>query len=169
MDKLTTTGQTSGILLISNWAIWRFVRDFNEFFSETAKQKAGRRYTEQDRRTLRAIRNLYRLGKKTEEIRESLKNGEELSLPGYELEDIAEIYFRVDSILKEMTQEAGRAEKFYKSMESMTSIQNLQRTVTAIIESDGVTIAQIKTQLKQLQSEVEELKKKPKKFLGIGD
>jgi hypothetical protein len=81
LEKITksrkfTTGQVSGFTMVGRQSLYRYVRDFPEFFTETAKQhKQGRRWELDDLVIVQSIRMLYheRMGK--EKIRELIKGG----------------------------------------------------------------------------------------------
>jgi hypothetical protein len=71
-----TTGQISGITLLGSSSLYRYVRDFPEFFSPTAKQHIkGRRWTQEDLEKLQAIRCLYHERTGKEKIRELIVGG----------------------------------------------------------------------------------------------
>jgi len=71
-----TTGQISGLTLLSLASLHRYVKEFPEFFSSTAKQhKRGRRWTQSDLEMVVAIRNLYHEHAGSEKIRAKLAGG----------------------------------------------------------------------------------------------
>ncbi len=75
-----TTGQVSGFTMVGRQSLYRYVRDFPEFFTETAKQhRQGRRWELDDLTIVQSIRMLYHERRGTEKIRELSKGGWQLS------------------------------------------------------------------------------------------
>lgn len=75
-----TTGQMSGISGLHRQTLYRYVRDFGEYFTETARQhKQGRRWEFSDVEVARAIRGLYHEGASKEKIKGMLKGGYRLA------------------------------------------------------------------------------------------
>jgi DNA-binding transcriptional MerR regulator len=71
-----STGQLSGIARVSYMALYRYVKDFSEFFSDTAKQhKRGRRWNVSDLQIVQAIRYLQHERTPKAEIRRLLADG----------------------------------------------------------------------------------------------
>ncbi len=97
MDEIKfTTGQILGITLINRMTLFRYVKDFHEFFSETAKQhKKGRRWTVNDLEVVQAIRYLHHEHKGNVYIRQLLSKGwrSSISRP-YDIESISRLLNR---------------------------------------------------------------------------
>jgi DNA-binding transcriptional MerR regulator len=75
-DMNLSTGQLSGITRVSYMALYRYVRDYSEFFSDTAKQhKRGRRWTMADLEVVQAIRYLQHERTPKAEIHRLLSSG----------------------------------------------------------------------------------------------
>lgn len=71
-----TTGQISGLTLVGHGSLYRYVREFPDFFSPTAKQhKRGRRWTQEDLEMVQAIRCLFHERTGAAKIREMLAAG----------------------------------------------------------------------------------------------
>ena len=71
-----TTSQILGFTLVGSSSLYRYVRDFADFFSPTARQhKKGRRWTIEDLEVVQAIRCLYHERTGSDRIREMLSGG----------------------------------------------------------------------------------------------
>ena len=71
-----TTGQVSAIVRIGFQSLYVYVRNFPEFFSESARQHTqGRRWTIEDLEMVQSIRCLYHEKAGTQKIRELLASG----------------------------------------------------------------------------------------------
>ncbi len=121
-EKTFTTGQVLGITLLHRMSVYRYVKDFQPFFSSSAQQhKKGRRWTLNDLETLQAIKYLHYVHNSKAEIQEILTAGwRPLIKPIYDLESIA-LYF--DEIFA-YSQEAKEVSKEIKNQLAIVKSNN---------------------------------------------
>jgi DNA-binding transcriptional MerR regulator len=122
-----TTGRVAAAINLSPASIRRYVRDFPEFFSPTAKQpRPGRRFVQADFEILQAIRALKFERAGNARIREKLAAGWRLTFDvSYTsqsmarlvestlgaMEDAKEIYKKAEAAVKESTYHSKTAER----------------------------------------------------------
>lgn len=106
-EKTFTTGQVLGITLLHRMSVYRYVKEFQTFFSPTAQQHTkGRRWTLNDLEVLQAIKYLRHMHSSKEDIQEILSSGWRPAIKTiYDLERIA-IYFDELFAFSEETKEA---------------------------------------------------------------
>jgi len=130
-EKTFTTGQVLGITLLHRMSVYRYVKDFQHFFSPGAQQhKKGRRWTLNDLETLQAIKYLHHVHNSKTEIQEILTAGWRPAIkPIYDLETIA-LYF--DEIFA-YSQEAKEVTKEIK--EQLAIVQSNNRRASTLEQS----------------------------------
>jgi DNA-binding transcriptional MerR regulator len=144
-SRTFTTGQMSGLTGIGRQSLYRYVKIYGEFFSETARQhKQGRRWTHDDILVASAIRALHheKLGEKN--IREKLKSGWKLSdneawskeLQSRLIDTVLEAYAHAEEI----------------SRQAIAAINDLELK-TQVAEYNNKTFAELWIGFKDLQEE----------------
>lgn len=110
-DQLFTTGKVLGLARLKLSTVQRYVKTFNEFFSEAARiPTRGRRFTGEDVKKLLLIKHLYSLRETKANIAKALSGEKELpAVAWFEFEDMFEIATRA-------TQAADRAEEILAEM-----------------------------------------------------
>lgn len=109
-----TTGQASGVTRVSRTCLYRYVRDFSDFFSPGASQhKRGRRWTLNDIELILTIRFLKHEHRGNKLIGESLASGwRSYSDPGYYRQDRGRIIDSVKQIIYGANRNIKEAEEF---------------------------------------------------------
>lgn len=144
-----TTGQVSGITQVGRQSLYRYVKEFGEFFSKTATQhKQGRRWTQMDIETIHAIRCLYHDHTGTEAIREMIKGG-------WKLTDNEAWSRELQSRLIEMVIEANTNAEII-SRQAINAINDLQ-SKTDVVEANQKVFADLWLQVQDLKAEWEAL------------
>lgn len=139
-----TTGQVSGITWLAPTTMYRYVKDYPDYFSDPAKlHTKGRRWNDQDIETLNAIRTLHhsRLGK--EKIKEALSNGWR---PPIDSEPDREKFNRA---LESVFALRDEIDKMFSSHE--TRHQYLSDTLSFEIKNLYSEIADLKLRLQQIE------------------
>ena len=110
-DQLFTTGLVLGLTRLKLSTVQRYVKNFNEFFSDKARiPTRGRRFTGEDVKILLLIKHLYSLRESKAEIMKALNGEKELpAVAWFEFEDMFEIATRA-------TKAASRAEEILAEM-----------------------------------------------------
>ena len=143
--KTFSSGQVSGITELHRQSLYRYVKDFPEFFSETARQhKQGRRWTREDLEMIQAIRCLYHERTGKEKIREMIKGG-------WRLVDSLPWTRELQSRLIEMTLAAYEESKEI-SNQAIESIDDLQYK-TSVAEGNNKSFAALWIQVQDLKDE----------------
>jgi len=144
-----TTGQISGITRIGRQSLYRYVRDFPDFFSQTVRQhKQGRRWTQDDLNMIEAIRCLYHERTGEQRIKEIIKGG-------WRLADNQAWTRELQSRLIEMTF-AANAEADEISKQAIDAINDLQ-IKTLVAEGNNKEFAALWILVKDIQAEWREL------------
>jgi hypothetical protein len=140
-----TTGQISGMTLLGASSLYRYVRDFPEFFSPTAKQHIkSRRWTQKDLEMLHSIRCLYHERTGKEKIREMIAGG-------WRLQDNQAWTRELQSRLIEMTL-AAYADAKEISKQAINAIDDLQ-TKTLVAEYNNEQFSKLWILVMDLQDE----------------
>lgn len=107
-----SSGNVVGMTGISACTIRRYIRDFRQFFSESAQQPhRGRRYTADDQRKLLSIRHLYSERKSRDKIMSALEGKwTPPSMPRYDIEDTTKIIACAHEMLRETKKYSDKAE-----------------------------------------------------------
>jgi hypothetical protein len=73
--KTLTTGQLVGATWLDQSTVYRYLSEFGDYFSDTAKRPGrGKRWTQQDLQTVQALRSLHHAHQGRDVIIECLKN-----------------------------------------------------------------------------------------------
>ena len=161
-----TTGQTSGITHIPPQTLRRYVKDFQSYFSETARQpNKGRRFTRQDIDNLLLIRHLYNDNCSSEKITAALA-GEWTpeAKPQYDNQDALTLFANVQehaSEIKALKREFERLvsasehtfHRFNKVIESHTELKHQAPFMAQQIASLEKQLADLQRQVTALQEE----------------
>lgn len=151
-----TTGQVSGIASVGHQSLRNYVKQFPEFFSDTAKQhKQGRRWSLDDVAMVRGIAALYHERTGTAKIRELLAGGWrlydneawvkelqskliEMTLMAYA--DSEEISRQAVAAIDDLQGKSGMAEWNVKAFQALwITVHDLVEEVKAIKQVEGIT------------------------------
>lgn len=147
----------------------RYIRDYKEFFSPTARQSIrGRKFTDKDLKVLFATRHLYFQRCRPEEIRAALAGEmETLSLPAFEIMDDLAISQATRDHMNAAQNAAARAsraaleaaqlnkaaafilDRFKHSMEKTARIATLEEKIAALEKE----ISYLKNNLEAIQDQ----------------
>jgi hypothetical protein len=153
-----TTGQISGLTQIGYMSLYRYVKDFPEYFSETARQhKRGRRWINADLELVQSIRFLYHQHSKKESINQILASGWRQKInPAYNAETLTRMIEDVLGIsdeAKTVIKEAQKAFEDYKAYQTIfRHYQDLVISLRDRIVRDEQEIARIKLYLRKPQN-----------------
>ena len=154
-----TTGQISGITMVGFMSLYRYVRDFPEFFNPSARQhKRGRRWTVADLEMVQGIRYLYHERKGKDKIRQMLKDGwRPAANSAYTLETLArliEATLAVSEDAKRIVKDAQKAIDDVKFLKKLGYEDHYRVNVT------DKKIQNFQNELDQVQQTIKGMKRK---------
>jgi hypothetical protein len=150
-----TTGQLSGVTLLSYGSIYRYVKDFPDFFSDRARQHTrGRRWTIKDLEAVQAIRYLYHDNTPREQIYQMLSEGWRPLM--------ADTTETITKLVEATLTEAAEARKFIKSeQKALEDFRLYNRTLWETSEE----VRRLKERVTKLEEDLRSKgKKKPDIF-----
>jgi len=158
-EIILTTGQISGLTMVGYMSLYRYVRDFPEFFSPPARQhKRGRRWTVADLELVQGIRYLYHERKGKNNIRQMLKDGwrpEANSAYHFEtLTRLIEATLAVSEDAKRIVKDAQRAIDDVKFLKKLSYEDHYRVNVT------DKKIQNFQSELEQIQQTIKGMKRK---------
>ena len=147
-----TTGQISGLTMVGHGSLYRYVKEFADFFSPTAKQhERGRRWTQEDLDVVFAIRGLYHERAGSAKIREMLAGG-------WRLQDNPAFTREMQSRLIESAI-ATAAEAQEITEEALKAVKENQYASSLSLD-DHHEVGKMSRRLRELEVKVERLAKK---------
>lgn len=145
-EKQFTTGQLSGITRISYISLYRYVRNYPEFFSDGVRRhRRGRRWNPSDLAMVQAIRYLLHERKSKAEVKQILRDGFKLQLDStFTVEAFSRLFEATLALAdhsEKLVHDAQRAIDDVKFLHTLTIEQRVQ-------------IADMSTKVRQLEHEV---------------
>jgi hypothetical protein len=158
-ERVFTTGQISGISGLGRQCLYRYVKDFGEFFSDTARQhKQGRRWTGADLELVESIHALHSKRSTNPKIRELLQGGWRL------LDDRAGAREFISGLVDMVFVAMQQSEDIAK--EAMAAMGDLQRK-TRVVEINNKAFQELWIQLHDIRVEFYELERELRIRTGI--
>ena len=162
-NSLFTTGEVRGITMLSSMSVYRFTRDFPEFFTEAARQhQRGRRFTGDDVVMLLSIESLYHKREGKEKIRAELAGGWRLGNQPLDSKESGEVISRLLSICSDLQ---GAASEFQELANQRTKELDRLYKQTA---GDHQALLNLQKGMLGISSEITRLASQPRSFIKIG-
>lgn len=149
MDEQLTfkTGQLSGITRIGYASLYRYVRDYREFFSPTARKNTrGRRWTHNDLDIVQAIRYLSHERTGKEKIKEMLKSGwRPVANAAYDRETVARL---IEAVLASNEQANKLVKSLQKEVDDIRRFRDYVQEARQDVWQMGLKVAELENKIK---------------------
>ena len=157
-EGLLTSGQISGMAGIGKMSLYHYVKDFPEFFTDSAKKhKKGRRWSLSDFEVVQAIRYLYHERKGKEFVRETLAAGWRPAVnPAYSSETLARLINQVLSSSEQSEETLKDAHKAIKRLKDFEILWTYDRESIRVLSGQ---MGEVQKKLDRIQLAIKPEKK----------
>lgn len=142
------TGQLSGITRIGYTSLYRYVKDYREFFSQGVRRdKRGRRWSLDDLEIVQAIRYLSHERTGKEKIREMLKSGwRPVTNAAYDRETVARL---VEAVLATNEQANKLVKSLQKEVDEIRRFRDYVQEARQEVWQMGFRVLELEHKIKQ--------------------